>query len=1312
MLASRGTRAGGRAEKASDPRRSWFALAGVVVLAALVALPAGGLLAARASGGTMAAAAPASPGSTGLPLVAAGPDPSPNPGKVFATLVLANNTLESGNYPAIDALGTSDPVYDPNNGLIFFTGYNSTGNALYAWDPSTQSLEGVAPMPTGGFTAGVVMDVSDNLVYVLTPGLDQVQVVSGSAPFSLVRSVTVGTDPYAAAWDPLNDELFVANYIDPESSTNSNLTVLAGPTQSYVATIDVGLYPMGAVFDPAYGAYGAVLVANQQNNNLSVISPHSYTEVTSVPVGTDPSSLAYDPVHGLIYVANQGSGNLTVLHASSLTVDVASLSAGLDTSGLNVSASGKLYVTDTYTNNVSVVLGSDPAAGIVENFSVGSDPIGAAYDSGTGNEYITNDESDNVTVLDDGTALPGLVTVERVGTTPRTLAYSAYHNEYFVGEPNLLLVVNAASHEETGSVPLNITPYALLDVPELNELWVSGLGTYETGWLDVINEGTLEVTTSLDAHGSGPLAYDPDDSGPGQTSGTIFLGDSNGSLVGVDAATVSPYEALPVSELTSYYGAPEVGGMVWDGQTDALYLTDGPVNDEVTVISVRGALEFLTPLPVGAEPTGIVLDSSTGSIFVVNAEDGNLSEIDPLADSSQAYGGAFASFPKNLTYDSSNGLLYVVSPYVSGSDDSEVTVVDASSFVVAEDLDVGFGASGIVYASNEGNVSVANYDQGTLSLIGESVPVPPEIAVNPHQGPIGALVTVTGIDFSPGQILGEIDFGGVPLTGQNCLDGTSVVIGSSGDFSCELAVPSGMSSSTVEVFDDVLGPAATTFDRTTLKLSLDPHQGPDGASVLISGSGFSVSSELAALTFAGSPVSSCSPGSLTTSSSGAFACGVVVPVDTPESVVDAVATDAGGQSTSAAFQVTDLALGITADQGPVGASVVVTGTGFTVDSTVGLNFGGAVVSSCSEGSLETGIVTPGGFKCTVTVPSLGSGTVRVTATDVGGATVSANFLVTSPRIHFTPGQGPVGATVTVIGQGFSADAPVASLVFYTTPITSCLSGSLTTGSVGPGAFSCSFQVPAGVPAGYDSVFADDRSGAYTSASFLVTSPALSVSPTQGPTGASVVVTGTGFSVDQTVSLTFGAVAIAPADCLAGSSLTTGTLAAGGFKCQLDVPPGLSGLVQVVATDVGGSSAPPAKFAVTVPSISVSPGSGAVGSTVTVKGQGFSADTPLVSLVFDGQPVATCSLGGSLTSGSPGAGGAGAFSCSFPVPSGTTGTSVIATDASGAVASGKFVVTAPPSSSPASAVHLSWESVAVNLLRTSARDLDSVRVGLA
>ncbi len=271
-------------------------------------------------------------------------------------------------------------------------------------------------------------------------------------------------------------------------------------------------------------------------------------------------------------------------------------------------------------------------------------------------------------------------------------------------------------------------------------------------------------------------------------------------------------------------------------------------------------------------------------------------------------------------------------------------------------------------------------------------------------------------------------------------------------------------------------------------------------------------------------------------------------------------------------------------------------------------------------------------------------------------TFVVNYHQSAPLITVTAGQGPVGAAVTVAGTDFSPSSTV-GLMFDGVTTTICAIGSLLVG--GTGSFSCTFTVPNGTSG--TSVVATDVGGQTATGTFSVTIPAITVGPRQGPAGATVTTSGTGFSVSSAVGLVFGGETIT--SCAVGSLIVSGT---GSFSCTFTVPNGTSGAA-VVATDVGGRTAT-GTFSVTIPAITVSPKQGPVGATVTVLGVRFSVSST-AELVFDGVVITSCPGGGSLTA----VVGAASFSCTFTVPNGTSGASVVATDVGGQTATGTFMV---------------------------------------
>ena len=444
-------------------------------------------------------------------------------------------------------------------------------------------------------------------------------------------------------------------------------------------------------------------------------------------------------------------------------------------------------------------------------------------------------------------------------------------------------------------------------------------------------------------------------------------------------------------------------------------------------------------------------------------------------------------------------------------------------------------------------------------------------------------------------------------------------------------------------------------------LVLSPSSGPSGVTVTVSGSGFASADSHITLSNPTNPsLAVCALSSGTISGTCSFVANSANGFSFSSggsSVVVTATGNAAGDTQTATFTGTIASLTLSPSQGPSGVTVTVTAAGFaSTDTTIAVMIGSTTLCTITASG--------GGGKCTF-VPTSSNGftfstggTVNtVTATGPAAEDVqTATFTGTTPAITVTPGRGPVGSTVTVVGTGFPVNTALASLLFDGVAISSCASGSTT--ADGAGQFSCQLRVPTGTSG--TSVSATASTGQVASGTFTVTTPAIALSPEQGPAGSEVTVAGTGFSTDATLqSLVFDGVAIT--SCASGSLATT---AAGSFDCQFTVPAGTSG-TSVVATDPGGATAS-GTFAVTIPSLSVDPTSGATGATVTASGSGFTVSSSIQFSINNGGTISSATA---CTTSLTGAFDGCTFSVSGPVHSYT----ITATDSSHSTATAAYSI---------------------------------------
>jgi len=341
--------------------------------------------------------------------------------------------------------------------------------------------------------------------------------------------------------------------------------------------------------------------------------------------------------------------------------------------------------------------------------------------------------------------------------------------------------------------------------------------------------------------------------------------------------------------------------------------------------------------------------------------------------------------------------------------------------------------------------------------------------------------------------------------------------------------------------------------------------------------------------------------------------------------------------------------------GPIGQPVTVSGQGFAANSRLLATFGGSQIpfSFTTDGS---GNIPPG---ATFTVP-LGStaGNKTVTIIDSSFNYANTTFQVTTPNITVSPTSGPVGTNVTVTGSNFIDNSNI-TINFDGNPIAT--NPSIVTANA-TGWFSATFNFNVNDTAGVKQVLASDGvNSAY--ANFNVTS-SIALSPINGPIGSSVNMTGSGFAASQPVIVTFAGSTVAT------TPVSFSTNGFGFFNASFTIPTGqTAGGKTVNATDAS-SNAANATFTVT-PSISLSPTSGNVGSTVTVSGSGFAANSALTAK-FAGSTVI---ISGTTSTNSSGSFTGANFTVPTWAPTWATGSvqMVIITDATSNSSSNTYTV---------------------------------------
>jgi len=426
-----------------------------------------------------------------------------------------------------------------------------------------------------------------------------------------------------------------------------------------------------------------------------------------------------------------------------------------------------------------------------------------------------------------------------------------------------------------------------------------------------------------------------------------------------------------------------------------------------------------------------------------------------------------------------------------------------------------------------------------------------------------------------------------------------------------------------------------------LGIILTPGTGPVGQGVTINATDFIPSAILSVKIDGAALVTN--PATVTTGIVGAVnegdaTFGITIPTTTAG--IHQISVSDGTNTQTATFTVTSKVTitSPTPAKGPVGTSISVAGTGFsgagvTADVTIG---GLALVQNVT-------IDNAGSFTATGVVPTLTSGDKAVSASDGAGnaATTSIqtwNKFTVTPTLTLTPNSGLSGSKVTVSGSGWAAGAVTLTFAGTGNPWRDPSGVPYTVNADGNGLIAQpNIVVPVNATAGTKSVTATDIGANTGTATFTVIARPLTLTPTSGPRGTKVLVTGssmtptpdsTHISQIDIGDLVFGII---------GWNTAIITIDSAGVisPSTIAVPTGATpGVNAVKATDNGvdlngatttDNLTAEGAFTVTKPTISVDPISGPKGSSVTLTGAGWLPGTTTgstVTITFNGVTVVT------------------------------------------------------------------------------------------
>ena len=538
----------------------------------------------------------------------------------------ANVTVFSGatNKTVTSIHVGTDPLaveYDSASNRVFVTNYGSANVSVI--DPATNTVATTVAVKTDPIA--ITTDTVDDLVDVLnspTSGSSSVSVFSATSSTPSVTNVSVASYAESFAFDPVQDQLFVAGgsggltviqqpgngvvptavaigsgatdaatAYDPRNGDvivsaydggpngAGNITVISASSDESVANDTTNDAPYAVVVDPGTGdAYVINGGTSSLEPNVTVLSEATGHPIASVPIWVAPTGVAYDSAQGSLYTVDSAGNDVYEVNAASdhvVGVDIggpAPTSTSIMTPVVYDGADGDIYTADGAQTVVDVY---SPSHALLGAIPVGLYPDALAYDNVSDLLFVAQNYNGNVSIIDTATntvSPTSLLVADNADLD--AIAYDPHSNEVYVADSvgHNVTVWGAVNDTKVKTIEVGSDPTSIVVDPQNNTVFVAN---YDSGNVSVISDATNTVVASVPLAGSYLLAYD-------SGNGAIYNDEAFEDVVDAfNATTYAPLAGSPL--LLEVGGGFYVEGIAYDPLTGDLYISDSTGDALITV---------------------------------------------------------------------------------------------------------------------------------------------------------------------------------------------------------------------------------------------------------------------------------------------------------------------------------------------------------------------------------------------------------------------------------------------------------------------------------------------------------------------------------------------------------------------------------------------------------------------------------------------------------------------------------------------------------------------------------------------------------
>ena len=288
---------------------------------------------------------------------------------------------------------------------------------------------------------------------------------------SVIATITVGTGPYGAIYNPITGHVYTADI------ASSTVSVIDTASNSVLTTIHLpnNYTPRELALDTKRNY---IYTANVFSNTLSVINAATNNVIDTVQSsGSIVDGVIYDPVNDYIYAANAGSGTISVIDGATRAVIDTITVGGQPLQGVFNPGNGLTYIPNTGPGPISVIDGASRT--VVATVTNVPNPVFLTYDSVNGNIYAANHDTQFVSVIDSSTN--SVIKTITVGQDPTGVGFDADNGIIYVGNQgsNYVSLIDGSSNQVTGTITVGSGPVTPVYDPVHHNVYVTNFHSNE-----------------------------------------------------------------------------------------------------------------------------------------------------------------------------------------------------------------------------------------------------------------------------------------------------------------------------------------------------------------------------------------------------------------------------------------------------------------------------------------------------------------------------------------------------------------------------------------------------------------------------------------------------------------------------------------------------------------------------------------------------------------------------------------------------------------------------------------------------------------